>query len=179
MLEELRRVSIEDLERQGILRLWLDPRDDGTFECWFENTLLHIIPVGQPFGGIRVQFRCPCGRQCTLLYDAPVRGWCCRACTGLRYMSQRMSVCLRVRHKAFALYDRINVDYHQHPRVRGPKPRRMRWREYWSTYWLAQELDTLALLASVGAIPKPRRISKWTNLWPRENRLLDAASAGP
>lgn len=101
----------------------------------------------QPFGGARGWFRCACGRRCAVLYLLR-NGWCCRQCTGLRYASQRHDVWERMRSRAFALFERLNVDYHVSPRHFGPKPRWMRWATYSRIAVKARSLDEAALVGS-------------------------------
>lgn len=109
-----------------------------------------LTPAVQPFGGIRMWYRCDCGRRCGVLYLE--RGeWRCRLCVGHPYASQCSSVPDRLRQRAFKLYDRVNVNYRCAPRARGPKPKWMRWGTYWRLYEEAHSLDTQALLRSVSA----------------------------
>lgn len=109
-----------------------------------------LTPTVQPFGGVRMWYRCPCGRRCGVLY-LDGEAWRCRLCVARPYASQRATVEDRLRRKAFKLYDRINVNYRTAPRTRGPKPKWMRWGTYWRLYGEAQSLDTRALLLSLGA----------------------------
>jgi hypothetical protein len=141
-----RRIRIADVLRSGIDESLLDAAG------------VKIAKTSQRLGGYRRWLVCPgCRRRCAELFLPAVGALQCRRCLGLAYLSQREIPEDRLYRRAFAIYDQINVDYSQHPRVRGPKPAGMRQREYWSLYERANDLDNRATLTMGARFRRPRR----------------------
>lgn len=155
LIEDAKRVTIRDLATVN----------DGIRKRLAELGVA-IVTTRQPFGGERHWFTCPrpnCRRRCTAVYLSK-RGLSCRQCAGLAYRSQRMRKPRRMRERAFKLFDRINVDCSQYPRVPGPKPARMQWRTYWRIYEEAMELDARAVISMFGGKFLDRMIARAESL---------------
>jgi hypothetical protein len=133
-VERMERLSIREVAQAG-------GESNPEITAALASVGISIVTTRQRLGGVRRWLQCPeCRRRYSSLY-ATDAGIVCRRCAGLSYESQRLNAAARLRRRAFALYDRLNVDYSQWPRVAGPKPAKLRWREYWKLYELANELD--------------------------------------
>lgn len=114
------------IENEGSVRLDYTVTDDGVqhpIRYWLATTR---IPCR--YGGHRYYWLCPwCSRRCEVLAIAKQgREWACRRCLRLRYVSQGLTPCYRLQHRADKIYARLGAadsDF-------IPKPKRMRWRTF-------------------------------------------------
>jgi hypothetical protein len=141
-VEDLHPLSVASFSRGGVLG---HPATATSISFWIRNETIRLRfeATRQPFGGWRWWLVCPgCGSRRAKLY---LREWArvsCRACLGLHYTSQSLSMPDRWRHHASVLFRRagchVSDDFYH-------KPKWMRWAMFNRLIDEAEDLENASI----------------------------------